>query len=213
MKIKVITLFPNIIESIKEYSIIGRAIKNGLIKLEIIDLRDFGLGKRKTVDDTPYGGGPGMILRPDVIGKTISSIKTGKPRVIVLSPKGKRLNQQIIKKIAEEKDIILVCGHYEGFDQRTLDEADEIVSIGDYVLSGGEMPALVMIDSLARLQKGVLGNKLSAQDESHNKKGRIETPQYTKPEIYKKTKIPAVLLSGNHGEIAKWRKANSYTRN
>lgn len=209
MKFKIITLFPKIFDALNEYSIIGRAIASNLIEIEAIDLRDFGLGKRKTVDGTPYGGGAGMVLRPDVMDEAISSTVSKQPYVIALSPKGEKFTQAMAQELSKKKEIILVCGHYEGFDQRTLDGADRIVSIGDYVVTGGEIPAMILIDAISRLKKGVLGNELSPIHESHSVAGKTEAPQYTKPFEFKGQTVPEVLISGNHKEIDKWRKEHS----
>lgn len=209
MKFKVITLFPEILESLGGYSVIGRAIKDKKISVETIDLRGFGIGKRRTVDDTPYGGGPGMVLRPDVMESAIKSAKKGKSLVIALSPKGQRLDQRMARDLAKEPELILVCGHYEGFDQRTLEDVDMLVSLGDFVVTGGEIPAMILIDAIGRLQKGVLGNEQSPIDESHSDKGILEAPQYTKPYNFKDKKVPDILLSGNHKEIERWRKSKA----
>lgn len=209
MKFKIVTLFPKIFDALNEYSILGRAIKNKKISIKTYDLRDFGIGKRKTVDDTPYGGGPGMVLRPDVMDRAIKKTKSKNSFVIALSPKGRRINQQLVEQLAEKKELVLVCGHYEGFDHRTLDDVDMIVSAGDFVVSGGEIPAMMIIDAVSRLKKGVLGNELSALQESHSRQGVLEAPQYTKPFAFKGKKVPEVLLSGNHQEIERWREKNA----
>lgn len=209
MKFKVITLFPQIIESLNDYSVIGRAIKEGKVAIETIDLRKFGIGSRRTVDDTPYGGGPGMVLKPDVLDDAIKSTKNKKSIVIALTPKGKKFDQKMAMSLAKESELILVCGHYEGFDQRTLADADMLVSVGDYVVTGGEIPAMILIDAIGRLQKGVLGNEQSPVDESHSAQGILEAPQYTKPYDLKGRKVPDVLISGNHREIELWRKTNA----
>jgi tRNA (guanine37-N1)-methyltransferase len=184
------------------------------IKIEIFNLRDWTSDKHKTVDDTPYGGGAGMILKVEPIYKALKEIKKSKKsKVILLSAKGKTWNQQLAKKYAKLDEIILICGRYEGVDERVLKFADEEISIGDYVLTGGEIAAMAMVDSLARLAPGVLGNKSSLDQESHSDPGILEHPQYTRPEIFeaegKKLKVPKVLISGNHKKIEEWKKSHN----
>lgn len=206
MKISIISIFPEMFEILKT-SILGRAIKNELIEIEQIDLREFSVGKHKKVDDTPYGGGAGMVMRPDVIYEAIKSVRTKQTKVIYLSPKGKKLNQEKVVELSKEKHIILICGRYEGIDERVIEEAvDEEISIGDYVLTGGELPAMVLIDAVSRNVKGVLSED-SINDSFYN--NLLEYPQYTKPEVFLGRKVPEVLKSGNHQEIAKWRKQKS----
>ena len=179
---------------------------NHIIELNFINIRDFSKNKHKKVDDTPYGGGPGMVIMPEVVYDSYNSISgKEKAKVIYLSPQGKTLNQQKVVELSKEKHLILLCGHYEGIDQRVLEEiVDEEISIGDYVLTGGELPAMVLIDSISRYVEGVL-NKGSIQEESFTH-GLLEYPQYTRPEIFHHRKVPEVLLSGHHVNIAKWRK-------
>ena len=207
MKFDILTLFPEMFEGIKQ-SIIGKAIEKDLIEVNLINIRDFSKDKHKKVDDTPYGGGAGMVLRPDVVYDAYNSIKSDNAKVIYLSPKGKTLNQEKVKELANEKHIILLCGHYEGIDQRVLDEiVDEEISIGDYVLTGGEIPAMVLIDSVSRYVDGVI-TKESVEEESFSN-GLLEYPQYTRPEIFLDKKVPEVLLSGHHENIRKWREEQS----
>ena len=207
MKFDILTLFPEMFEGIKQ-SIIGKAIEKEIIDINIVNIRDFSRNKHKKVDDTPYGGGAGMVLRPDVVYDAYSSIKSDNAKVIYLSPKGKTLNQEKVKELANEKHIILLCGHYEGIDQRVLDEiVDEEISIGDYVLTGGEIPAMVLIDSVSRYVDGVI-TKESVEEESFSN-GLLEYPQYTRPEIFLDKKVPEVLLSGHHENIRKWREEKS----
>ena len=207
MKFDILTLFPEMFEGIKQ-SIIGKAIEKDLIEINLINIRDFSKDKHKKVDDTPYGGGAGMVLRPDVVYDAYSSIKSDNAKVIYLSPKGKTLNQEKVKELANEKHIILLCGHYEGIDQRVLDEiVDEEISIGDYVLTGGEIPAMVLIDSVSRYVDGVI-TKESVEEESFSN-GLLEYPQYTRPEMFLDKKVPEVLLSGHHENIRKWREEKS----
>ena len=207
MKFNVLTLFPEMFEPMKQ-SIIGRAIENGQIELNIINIRDFSKDKHKKVDDTPYGGGAGMVMRADVVYDAFKSIKDENTKLIYLSPKGLKLNQEKVKNLSKEKIITLLCGHYEGIDQRVLDEiVDEEISIGDYVLTGGEIPAMVLIDSISRYVEGVIA-KESVNEESFSD-GLLEYPQYTRPEVFLDKKVPEILLSGHHENIDKWRKEQS----
>lgn len=207
MKFSVLTLFPEMFSILNE-SIIGRAKENKLIDIELINIRDFSKNKHKKVDDTPYGGGAGMVIMPDVIYDAYKSIKDKKAKVIYLSPQGKVLNQSKVQELSKEEHLILLCGHYEGIDQRVIDEiVDEKISIGDYVLTGGELPAMVLIDSVSRYVEGVL-NKESTQEESFSN-GLLEYPQYTRPEIFLGKEVPEVLKSGHHENINKWRKQKS----
>jgi tRNA (guanine37-N1)-methyltransferase len=199
----IISLFPKSLEVFLSDSIIGRAQKNKLIKINFIDLRKFGEGKRKVVDDKAYGGGAGMLLRVDIIDRAIKSIKK-KDRIILLTPQGKTYIQKKAKNLLKYKNLVLICGHYEGFDERVRKLVDEEISIGDYVLTGGEIASLVIVDSVSRLVKGVLGKEESFKEESFEN-NLLEYPQYTFPREYKKMKVPSVLLSGNHAEIKNWR--------
>ena len=204
MKFSVLTLFPDMFSPLKQ-SIIGKAIEDKKIELNLINIRDFSKDKHKKVDDTPYGGGAGMVMKADVI---YEHIKDEKAKVIFLSPQGKTLNQNKVKELATEEHIILLCGHYEGIDQRVIDEiVDEEISIGDYVLTGGELPAMVLIDSVSRYVEGVL-SKDSIKEESFTN-NLLEYPQYTRPEIFHGIKVPEVLLSGHHENIKKWREEQS----
>lgn len=207
MKFDILTLFPEMFESLSE-SIIGRAIEKGIINLNIIDIRNFSKDKHKKVDDTPYGGGAGMVIRPDVVYDAYKSIDDKDAKVIYMSPQGKKLDQEKVESLSKEKHIILLCGHYEGIDQRALDEiAPEEISIGDYVLTGGEIPAMVLVDSVSRYVEGVL-TKESISEESFSN-GLLEYPQYTRPEIFNNRKVPEVLLTGHHENIRKWRRQES----
>ena len=204
MKFDILTLFPEMFEPIKQ-SIIGRAIKNNIIDINLINIRDFSRDKHKKVDDTPYGGGAGMIIRPDVVYDAYQSIKDKNARVIYMSPQGKVLKQEKVKELSEHKHLILLCGHYEGIDQRVIDEiVDEEISIGDYVLTGGEIPAMVLIDSVSRYIEGVI-NFESTSEESFSK-GLLEYPQYTRPENFLGMQVPEILKSGHHENIEKWRR-------
>ena len=208
MKFDVLTLFPEMFEPLRQ-SIIGKATEKKLIDLNFINIRDFSKDKHKKVDDTPYGGGAGMIMRPDVVYDAYQSVKEEKAKVIYMSPQGKTLNQQMIEDLSKESHLIILCGHYEGIDQRVLDEiVDEEISIGDYVLTGGEIPAMVLIDSVSRYVEGVLKQD-SIQEESFSN-GLLEYPQYTRPEIFNEKAVPEILLSGHHQNIEKWRKERSF---
>ncbi len=207
MKFDVLTLFPEMFKSLDE-SIIGRAREKGLIEINLINIRDFSKDKHKKVDDTPYGGGAGMVLMPDVVYDAYDSIKDKNAKVIYLSPQGNVLNQNKVKELAKEEHLILLCGHYEGIDQRVLDEiVDEEISIGDYVLTGGELPAMVLIDSVSRYAQGVLNDE-SIKEESFSN-NLLEYPQYTRPEEFRGQKVPEVLISGHHENIKKWREQKS----
>ena len=207
MKFDVLTLFPDMFEAMKE-SIIGRAAKNDKIQINLVNIRDFSKDKHKKVDDTIYGGGAGMLIKPDVIYDAYKSIENKNAKVIYLSPKGNILTQSKVEELSKEDNLILLCGHYEGIDQRVIDKiVDEEISIGDYVLTGGEIPAMVLIDSVSRYIDGVL-NKESIEDESFSN-GLLEYPQYTKPDNFEGEKVPEVLLSGHHENIRTWRRQKS----
>ncbi len=210
MRFDVLTLFPEMFAPVKE-SILGRALDNNLIELNLINFREFSTDKSKHVDDTPYGGGAGMVIKPEPVYDAYKSIVEGlesKPKVIYLSPKGKVFNQQIARELAKEEHLILLCGHYEGIDQRVIDEiVDEEISIGDYVLTGGELPAMVLIDAISRNVEGVIKEE-SVEDESFSE-GLLEYPQYTRPEVFMGRRVPEVLLSGHHANIANWRREQS----
>ncbi len=205
----IITIFPEVCEPYLQASILGRAQKNKLIDLRAHNLRDFTNDKHKTVDDTPYGGGPGMVMKVEPFDKALKKIKTSrkKIRIVMTSAAGKRFSQKDAKRLTKYDQVIFLCGRYEGVDQRVEKKlADEALSIGDYVLTGGELPALVMTDAIARQIPGVLGKSASLEVESHEQEGLLEYPQYTKPEEYNGWKVPPVLLGGDHKEINEWRK-------
>ena len=208
MKFDVLTLFPEMFEPIK-HSILERASKNNILEFNFINIRDFSNDKHLKVDDTPYGGGAGMVMMPNVVYDAYSSIKDKEnTKVIYLSPQGTTLNQEKVQELSNEEHLILLCGHYEGIDQRVLDEiVDEEISIGDYVLTGGELPAMVLIDSVSRYVEGVLKSN-SIEEESFSN-GLLEYPQYTRPEIFRGKKVPEILLSGHHENIKKWRDEQS----
>lgn len=208
MKFSIITLFPEVFEPILNSSILKRAQKKGLLEFELVNLRDFGEGKHKVVDDRPYGGGPGMILKADILSKTLSSVKKY-DKVILTSASGKPYKQKLVQRFSKLNHMVIVCGHYEGVDQRFIDKyVDEEISIGDYVLTGGEVPAMVIVDSVTRLIPGVLEKPEATDDESFSE-GLLEYPHYTRPQDFEGKKVPEVLLSGNHQEIAKWRSQKS----
>jgi len=209
MKIDILTLFPEFFQNLMSYSIIGRAMEEGKVSISCTDIRDFSKNKHKKVDDYPFGGGPGMVMKPEPIFDAINSVKTPDSKVIYLSPQGKRLNQKIANSLSLEKNLVLLCGHYEGIDNRIIDNyIDEEISIGDYVLTGGEIPALVLIDCITRLIPGVLSSDESFTEESHYD-GLLEYPQFTRPREFNGISVPEVLLSGNHQKIANWRKSES----
>ena len=204
MKFNILTLFPEMFEPIKQ-SIIGKAVEKNIVEINLINIRDFSKDKHKKVDDTPYGGGAGMVMRPDVVYDAYKSIEDSKTKVIYLSPQGKTLNQKKVEELSKEESLTLLCGHYEGIDQRVLDKiVDEEISIGDYVLTGGELPAMVLIDSVCRYIPEVLSEE-SIKEESFSE-GLLEYPQYTRPEVFEGEKVPDVLISGHHENIDKWRK-------
>ena len=208
MRFDVLTLFPEMFIPLQK-SILERAQKNGNIDINLINIRDFSKDKHKKVDDTPYGGGAGMVIRPDVVYDAYNSIENREnAKVIFLSPQGKTLNQQKVEELSNQEHLILLCGHYEGIDQRVLDKiVDEEISIGDYVLTGGELPSMVLIDAVSRYVDGVL-NKESIKEESFSN-NLLEYPQYTRPETFLDEKVPEVLISGHHENIRKWREEQS----
>jgi len=216
MKFTVITLFPEFIRELENYSIIGRAIKNKKVRLETINLRDFGVGNYKQVDDKPYGGGPGMLMRVDVAHSAIKAAtkrQSKNRKIIMLSADGKQFDQKMAQELSKLNELVILCGHYEGFDKRIENYVDEKVSIGPYILSGGEIPTMTMIDTISRLLPGVLQNPKSLEEESFSGGWKLEAgssnaeyPQYTRPEKYLGKKVPEVLLSGDHKKIENWRK-------
>ncbi|WDV47672.1 tRNA (guanosine(37)-N1)-methyltransferase TrmD [Clostridiaceae bacterium M8S5] len=209
MKIDVLTLFPEMFNSVFDHSIIKRAIDKNIVSVHYHNIRDFSNDKHNRVDDYPFGGGPGMVMKPGPIFRAIESIKTSDSKVIYVSPKGKVFNQAKASELSEREHLIILCGHYEGIDQRIIDEyVDEVVSIGDYVLTGGEIPAMVLIDSVSRLLPGVLSSEESYKQESHYN-GLLEHPQYTRPREFNGIQVPEILLSGNHQKIEEWRNSES----
>ncbi|HET7624505.1 MAG TPA: tRNA (guanosine(37)-N1)-methyltransferase TrmD [Verrucomicrobiae bacterium] len=212
MKIDVLTLFPAMFAGPLDESIIKRAREAGLLDLAIHNLRDYTHDRHKTVDDRPFGGGPGMLLKPEPIFEAVEAIAREKTRVILMSPAGRPFSQAIAQELARMDDLLIVTGHYEGFDERIREHlADDELSIGDYVLTNGALPAMVVVDAVTRLLPGVLGDDESSKEESFSG-GLLEYPQYTRPAEYREMKVPEVLLSGNHAEIAKWRAEQSKRR-
>lgn len=210
MKISILTLFPEMFDSPLKCSLIGKAIERGIIQIDVINLRDYALDKHKQVDDYPYGGGAGMVIKADVALRALRELRRVDPeaRTILMSPAGRTLSQELARELAREEKLLVLCGHYEGIDERVLTEIDDQVSIGDYILTGGETAALVLIEVVVRLVPGVLGSEVSIDDESFNE-GLLEYPQYTRPRQVGDLEVPAVLLSGNHEEIRRWRKKES----
>ncbi len=215
MKFDVLTLFPELFVSVMGESIIGRAQKNGLVEINAVNIRDYSKDKHRKVDDYPFGGGNGMVMMCQPVIDAYNAITEGmeqKPKVLYMSPQGKVLTQEMAKELSTQEHLILLCGHYEGIDERIIEEiVDEEVSIGDYVLTGGELPAMVLIDCVSRLIPGVLSTEGSFSDESHFN-GLLEYPQYTRPADYNGNKVPDVLLSGHHANIEKWRMQQSLDR-
>jgi tRNA (guanine37-N1)-methyltransferase len=212
MKIDVLTLFPAMFTGPLDESIIARARRAGLLQLNIHHLRDYAHDRHRTVDDRPFGGGPGMLLKPEPIFEAVEKLAGPSTRVILLSPSGRMFNQAIARQLSQVDDLLLITGHYEGFDERVREQlADDELSIGDYVLTNGALPAMVVIDAITRLLPGALGDDDSAHEESFSH-GLLEYPQYTRPAEFCGMKVPEVLLSGNHAEIARWRAEQSRSR-
>ncbi|WP_333791817.1 tRNA (guanosine(37)-N1)-methyltransferase TrmD [Muricomes intestini] len=215
MNFHILTLFPDMIMSGLNTSIIGRAVSSGLLSIEAVNIRDYAFNKHQSVDDYPYGGGAGMLMQAEPVYLSYESVAKkleNKPRVIYLSPQGQTFSQQMAEELAQEEELILLCGHYEGIDERVLEEiVTDYVSIGDYVLTGGELPAMVMVDTISRLVPGVLHNDVSAEFESFQD-NLLEYPQYSRPEEWHGKKVPEVLLSGHHANIEKWRREQSIQR-
>jgi tRNA (guanine37-N1)-methyltransferase len=206
LNVFIVTLFPDMFSGPFDMSMIAKAQELDLCRINFVDLREFGIGPRRSVDDTPYGGGDGMLLKPEPVVAAIESVKDKHPEaeVIMLTPTGQQYTQKIAKRLSGSKAIILLAGHYEGFDERINKYVDEFISIGDYVLTGGELPAMIIADSVIRLIPGVLGGENSAQDESFSD-GLLEYPQYTRPQVFRGEEVPEVLREGNHKKINDWR--------
>ncbi len=206
---RIFTLYPEFFPGPLGKGLYGKALAEKIWKLETVNIRDYATDKHKTVDDTTYGGGSGMLIKPDVLANSLDKNLNSKEKIIYLSPKGKLLNQKLAKELSKEKTINLICGHFEGVDQRVIESRNiEEVSIGDFVLSGGESAAFVMLDAIIRLLPGVLGNETSVEEESFEN-GLLEYPQYTKPQIWEEKTVPDVLLSGDHAKIKDWRLSQS----
>jgi tRNA (guanine37-N1)-methyltransferase len=206
MRIDVVTLFPELFDAPLRTSLLGRAVEDGTIDVSIRDLREHGLGRHRSVDDEPYGGGAGMVMRPEPIFAAVEAVREESSHVVLLSPRGSRLDHGIASRLAEREHLILVCGRYEGVDQRVADHlVDEEVSIGDYVVAGGEVAALVLIEAVCRLVPGVVGNPQSLRSESHAA-GLLEYPQYTRPAEFRGWTVPDILVSGDHGAVERWRR-------
>lgn len=213
VRLDVITLFPELVTVPMGTSIMGRAQEKGIITVGVHDLREHGLGRHKQVDDTPYGGGQGMLLRPEPLFEALDRVHTEKSRVILMSPAGARFDQAAAHRLSAEEHLIFISGHYEGVDQRVIDHwVDEELSIGDYVLTNGAIAAVIVMDAIVRLLPGVLGDDMSAVEESFGQSGLLEAPHYTKPAEYRGLKVPDILLSGNHGKIAEWREQQALER-
>lgn len=213
MHIDILTIFPGICSGPLSESIMKRAVEGGHVTIDVHDLRKWTTDKHHTTDDRPYGGGPGMVMMVEPIDKALRELKTSHSHTILLSAKGETFTQQKAQKLVNNKHLILIAGHYEGVDQRVVDHLiDEEISIGNYVLTGGELPALVLTDALVRLIPGVLGEQESLSEESHTTTGYLEYPHYTRPENYNGWKVPEILLGGHHAEIKKWRTSQSKNR-
>ncbi|MDR3195520.1 MAG: tRNA (guanosine(37)-N1)-methyltransferase TrmD [Endomicrobium sp.] len=222
MRIDILTIFPAMLQGALTESLIGKALQNKILDINLVDIRSFSKDKRKKVDDKPFGGGAGMVMKPEPLYDAIKGVgvkkKNGyykkpysKPRVIYMSPQGKTLNNEIVKNLAGFKHLVLVCGHYEGVDERVMNYVDEEISIGDYVLTGGEIPAMVLIDSVARMLPGVVKEESSVTNDSFYN-GLLDYPHYTRPAVFKGHKVPDILLSGDHNKIEEWRQKESYKR-
>lgn len=218
MKIDIITLFPDMFNGPFDVSMLWKAKERGLVEIQLHDLRQFGLGPRRQVDDTPYGGGDGMLLKPEPIFAAVESIQSNSQsqnsKVVILSPQGHKFTQAKAQELSQFDHLILIAGHYEGFDERILSLVDYELSIGDYVLTGGELPAMVVVDAVVRLIPGVLGGEASAHDESFSEAagGQLEYPQYTRPVEFRGMKVPEVLQKGHHADIAEWRREAAKTK-
>lgn len=207
LKIDILTIFPEMFENVFKTSMIGRAIGNQAVSVEIHNLRDWSDNTYKSVDDRPFGGGAGMVMKVDVVDRALEDLRTEKSKVILMDTKGKKYNQKEAENLKDEEHLIFIAPHFEGIDHRVHENlADKVYTIGEYVLSGGELPVMVVVDSICRLLPGVLGNPESLKEESYSEDLSVEYPQYTRPSEYKGWKVPEVLMSGNHKEIEKWRK-------
>jgi len=211
MRIDVVTLFPGMVEPVLAASMLGRARARGLVDIRVVDLRDYAEGKRRVTDDYQFGGGGGMVLKPEPLFAAVEALRTPGARVVLLDPRGRTFTQPVAAELARETHVILLAGRYEGVDERVGELCDDAISIGDYVLTGGELPALVVTDAVARLLPGVLGAEGAAERESFAS-GLLEPPQYTRPEEFRGARVPPVLLSGDHARIARWRRVQALWR-
>ena len=212
MKIHVLTLFPEMFPAVTESSILGRAGEKGILDIDLINIRDYTLDKHKRTDDTPYGGGPGMVMSAQPIFDALRAIRAENKHILYMSPRGRMLDQPMIEQMAREEELVILCGHYEGVDQRVLDAWNmEEISIGDYILTGGELPAMCVVDAVSRLVPGVLGDEVCFTDESHWD-GLLEYPQYSRPDDWHGLTVPEVLRSGDHAKVARWQKKQSILR-
>ena len=213
MRIDVLTIFPGIFESPMRESLLGRALDAGLLDVRIHDIRDSTTDRHRQVDDESYGGGPGMVMKPEPVFAAVEALGEGRKRVLLLSPAGRRLDQALVRELAEEPWLVLICGRYEGVDERVVEGLPaEEVSVGDYVLSGGEVPALVLLEAVTRLAPGVIGREESHERDSFGPEGLLDHPQYTRPAEFRGMAVPEVLLSGNHAEIERWRREQARDR-
>ena len=211
MTIQIITLFPEMFDGVLNSSMLWKAQKENLVEYKLINLRDYGIGPRKQVDDIPYGGGDGMVLKPEPLFAAVDAAKEIDPdaKVLLMTPRGDTFTQELAREFAAtEPGLIIICGRYEGYDERITSVVDKQISIGEYVLTGGELPAMIIADAVTRLIPGVLGGETSAEKESHSQAGVLEHPHYTRPEKFRGLSVPEVLLSGHHGQIEQWRQAN-----
>ena len=216
MRIEIITVFPQMIDSVVGEGVIGKARKRGLVEIEAVNLRDFTSDRHRTTDDAPFGGGPGMVMKPDPVFAAVEALSArmpgGKPRILLMTPQGRRFDQRFAEELVKENHVVMICGRYEGVDERIRQhQVTDEVSIGDFVLTGGELAALVISDAIARLLPGVLGDETSPESESFSS-GLLEYPQYTRPADFRGYQVPDVLLSGNHEEIRKWRRVSALER-
>jgi tRNA (guanine37-N1)-methyltransferase len=217
MRVDILTIFPEVIQAVAEHSILKRAQDKGALSLGVLNIRDFAHDKHRSTDDSPYGGGAGMVMKPEPTFEAAESVMAantnGKPYVILTTPQGRPLDQSIVRDLAKREWLMIICGHYEGIDERIREHlVDDEISIGDYILTGGELPALVILDAVTRLQPNVLGSEESAVEESFSEDGLLEYPHYTRPAEFRGWSVPEVLLSGHHGEIARWRRSESLRR-
>jgi tRNA (guanine37-N1)-methyltransferase len=216
MRFDVLTLFPDLFQGYFTQSLLKLAIDGGLVEIHLWNIRDWAKGKHKSVDDRPFGGGPGMVISPEPVYDAVESVQKETPepgQLVMLTPAGERLTQDVVRELASHKRLLLLCGRYEGFDERIrIGLKPREISIGDFICNGGEVPAMVVIDTVIRYVPGVLGDEESVTEESHSEPGRIEYPQYTRPRVFRGMEVPEILLSGDHGAVAKWRQEQSELR-